>query len=223
LWRQGCKKSAKARYLPLQFVITPHYMVFAQFQVSELAEFLKYGISGLSAIAFILSFFLLNRESSRPKPRPEMLRSIRMFMALTLVLGLVSGIAAILNPNSDKSEKTKSVPSPKKASLVSKIVAPRKVWEIEVYYDVSAKPLAEQLKEELKAYKDYNVKITALTASRKKELKITRSQIRYELVEKEVATQLQKRLGKVLPQDVTLSLKQITSSSPDYLSVFVCD
>ncbi len=198
-------------------------MIILQFQVSELAEFLKYGISGLSAIAFILSFFLLNRESSRPKPRPEMLRSIRMFMGLTLILGLVSGIAAIMNPDSAKPEKTKPTPSPKKASLVSKIVAPRKVWEIEVYYDASAKPLAEQLKEELKAYKDYSVKTTILTASRKKDLKITRNQIRYELTEKEAATQLQKRLGKVLPQDVTLSLKQITSSSPDYLSVFVCD
>lgn len=198
-------------------------MIILQFQVSELAEFLKYGISGLSAIAFILSFFLLNRESSRPKPRPEMLRSIRMFMGLTLVLGLVSGVAAIMNPDSSKAEKVKPTSSPQKASLVSKIATPRKVWQIEVYYDASAKPLAEQLKEELKAYKDYNVKTTILTASRKKELKITRNQIRYELDEKEVATQLQKRLSKVLPQDVTLSLKQITSSSPDYLSVFVCD
>lgn len=198
-------------------------MIILQFQVSELAEFLKYGISGLSAIAFILSFYLLNRESSRPKPRPEMLRSIRMFMALTLTLGLVSGIAAILNPNSSKPVKTKPAPSPKKASLVSKIVAPRKVWDIEVYYDASAKPLAEQVAKELKVYKDYRVKTTVLTASRKKELKITRSQIRHELVEKEAATQLQKRLDKILPQDVTLMLKQITSSSPDYLSVFVCD
>ena len=62
-----------------------------------------------------------------------------------------------------------------------------------------------------------------LTSSRKKELKITRSQIRYELLEKDPATQLQKRVAKVLPQDVTLTLKQITTSSPDYISVFVCD
>lgn len=200
-------------------------MVFAQFQVSELAEFLKYGISGLSAIAFILSFFLLNRESSRPKPRPEMLRSIRMFMGLTLVLGLVSGVAAIMNPESSpKPEKTKTTATPtKKASLISKITSPRKEWVIEVFYDAGAKPLADQLAEELAAYKEYEVKTTQLSSSRKKELKITRSQIRYELVEKETATQLQKRLTKILPQDVSLSLKQITSSSPDYLSIFVCD
>lgn len=198
-------------------------MITLQFQVSELAEFLKYGISGLSAIAFILSFFLLNRESSRPKPRPEMLRSIRMFMGLTLVLGLVSGVAAILNPESTKADTKKPSSTSKKASLVNKIVSPRKVWDIEVYYDASAEPLAQQVTEELQDYKDYRVKMTTLTASRKKELKISRSQIRYELTEKDIAAQLQKRLAKVLPQDVSLNLKQITSSSPNYLSVFVCD
>ncbi|WP_428655686.1 hypothetical protein [Runella sp.] len=196
-------------------------MIIAQFQVSELAGFLKYGISGLSAIAFILSFYLLSRESSRAKPRSEMLRSIRMFMGLTLVLGLVSGVAAILNPTGPEPEKKKA-PS-KKTALVNKIVTPRKVWNIEVFYDAGAKPLAEQLVDELNAYKDYKVKITTLTASRKKELKINRSQIRYELAEKEAAGQLQKRLDSVLPQDVMLNLKQITSSSPDYLSIFVCD
>ena len=196
-------------------------MIVAQFQVSELAGFLKYGISGLSAIAFILSFYLLSRESSRPKPRAEMLRSIRMFMGLTLVLGLVSGVAAILNPTNPEPEKKPT--SPKKASLVKKIVAPRKIWSIEVYYDAGAEPLAQQIADELEAYKDYDVQTTVLTGARKKELKITRSQIRYELLEKDPATQLQKRLAKVLPQDVTLTLKQITSSSPDYISVFVCD
>ncbi len=196
-------------------------MMIAQFQVSELAGFLKYGISGLSAIAFILSFYLLSRESSRAKPRAEMLRSIRMFMGLTLVLGLVSGVAAILNPTPPESDKQKT--TPRKASAVKKIVAPRKVWSIEIYYDASAQLLAEQLVNELKTYKEYNVKMTVLSASRKKELKINRSQIRYEIVEKEASDQLHKRLSKVLPQDVILHLKQITSSSPDYLSIFVCD
>lgn len=196
-------------------------MMIAQFQVSELAEFLKYGISGLSAIAFILSFYLLSRESSRAKPRAEMLRSIRMFMGLTLVLGLVSGVAAILNPKDPAPEVAKK--PVKKASLVSKIVKPRTVWNIELFYEAGAKPLTQQLIDELQAYKDYSVKMTALTVSRKKELKISRSQIRYELVEKEAANQLQKRLDKILPQDVNLDLKQITSTSPNYLSIFVCD
>jgi hypothetical protein len=196
-------------------------MMIAQFQVSELAEFLKYGISGLSAIAFILSFYLLSRESSRAKPRAEMLRSIRMFMGLTLVLGLVSGVAAILNPKDPAPEVAKK--PVKKASLVGKIVKPRTAWNIELFYEAGAKPLAQQLIDELQAYKDYSVKMTALTVSRKKELKINRSQIRYELVEKEAANQLQKRLDKILPQDVNLNLKQITSTSPNYLSIFVCD
>ncbi|AXE20018.1 hypothetical protein DR864_20840 [Runella rosea] len=195
--------------------------MIAQFQVSELAEFLKYGISGLSAIAFILSFYLLSRESSRAKPRAEMLRSIRMFMGLTLVLGLVSGVAAILNPKDPALEAAKK--PVKKASLVSKIVKPRAVWNIELFYEAGAKPLAQQLIDELQAYKDYSVKMTALTAPRKKELKINGSQIRYELVEKEAANQLHKRLDKILPQDVNLNLKQITSTSPNYLSIFVCD
>ncbi|AEI48828.1 hypothetical protein [Runella slithyformis] len=196
-------------------------MMIAQFQVSELAGFLKYGISGLSAIAFILSFYLLSRESSRAKPRAEMLRSIRMFMGLTLVLGLVSGVAGILNPTVPE-PKTEKVPS-KKASFVKKITAPHQIWSIEVFYEANAKALAKELAEELNNYKDYAVKMTLLTDSRKKELKISRSQIRYELVEKQAAGQLQKRLSNVLPQDVTLALKQITSSSPDYLSIFVCD
>lgn len=196
-------------------------MIVAQFQVSELAGFLKYGISGLSAIAFILSFYLLSRESSRPKPRTEMLRSIRMFMGLTLILGVVSGVAGIMNPTNAEPEKKKT--SPKKSSLVKKIVAPRKIWSIEVYYDAGAELLAQQIADELQAYKDYDVQTTLLSGSRKKELKITRSQIRYELVEKDPASQLQKRVAKVLPQDVTLTLKQITSSSPDYISIFVCD
>ena len=183
-------------------------MMIAQFQVSELAGFLKYGISGLSAIAFILSFYLLSRESSRAKPRAEMLRSIRMFMGLTLVLGLVSGVAAILNPTAPESEKQKT--TPRKASAVKKIVAPRKVWSIEIYYDAGAQPLAEQLVDDLKSYKEYNVKMTVLSASRKKELKINRSQIRYELVEKEAAGQLHKRLSK----DCRRMLSLILNKSP---------
>lgn len=196
-------------------------MILLQFQVGELAEFLKYGISGLSAIAFILSFFLLNRESSRPKPRPEMLRSIRMFMGLTLVLGLVSGVAVIMN--GEAKPESKATNAPKKSSIVNKIIAPRQTWTVEVFYDKAAKGLAEQVADELQSFKDYNVKTTLLDAKRKRELRINNSQIRHELAEKEAATQLQKRVTKVLPQDVNLALKQITSSSPDYLSVFVCD
>lgn len=198
-------------------------MIIAQFQVSELAEFLKYGISGLSAIAFILSFFLLSRESSRTKPRPEMLRSIRMFMILALVLGVVSGIAAIMNPTDTVSKiARKPVTSSNLSPSKKKTVSP-KVWKVEIFYDAGAKPLAEELERELGNYQEYDAKIILLRPTKKKELKIKNSQIRYEVLEKDVANQLQKRLSGVLPQDVTLALKQITSSSPDYLSIFVCD
>ncbi len=198
-------------------------MIFAQFQVSELAGFLKYGISGLSAIAFILSFFLLNRESGRPKPRPEMLRSIRMFMALTLVLGLVSGIAAILNPATKLQEESKKPTQKPKQSLISKFSVPRQIWQIEVFYDKNAKVLAAQVAEEIQSYKDYEPKITLLSTEKKKGLGVTKSQIRYEIKEKVAAGELYQRLQKILPQDFDFQLKQISSSSPNYISVFVCD
>lgn len=198
-------------------------MIIAQFQVSELAEFLKYGISGLSAIAFILSFFLLSRESSRAKPRPEMLRSIRMFMILALVLGVVSGIAAIMNPTDTVSKIARKPVTSSNLSPSKKKTLPTKVWKVEIFYDAGAKPLAEELERELGNYQEYDAKTTLLRPTKKKELKIKNSQIRYEVLEKDVANQLQKRLSGVLPQDVTLALKQITSSSPDYLSIFVCD
>jgi hypothetical protein len=199
-------------------------MIFLQFQISELAGFLKYGISGLSAIAFILSFFLLSRESGRPKPRPEILKSIRMFMWLTLVLGLVSAVAVIMNPSDNKPNETpttKPKTSPKK-SFVKELLTPRQVWQVEVFYEADAEPLAQQLSDDLTAYKDYQPKLTALTAKRKRELGVRNSQIRYENTEKQAATQINQRLQKVLPQDVSLTLKQISSSSPDYISVFVC-
>jgi hypothetical protein len=199
-------------------------MIFLQFQIGELAGFLKYGISGLSAIAFILSFFLLSRESGRPKPRPEILKSIRMFMFLTLMLGLVSAVAVIMNPSDNKpneAQAAKPKASPKK-SFVKELLTPRQIWQVEIFYEVEAEPLAQQLSDELTAYKDYLPKLTALTAKRKRELGVRNSQIRYEIAEKRVATQLNQRLQKVLPQDVLMNLKQISSSSPEYISVFVC-
>jgi hypothetical protein len=202
-------------------------MIVLQFQIGELADFLKYGISGLSAIAFILSFFLLNRESGRPKPRPEMLRSIRMFMALTLVLGLVSGVATIMGRNEvpDLPKKQKKDPqmesNVEKKSFIKKIINTPKKYQIEVFYDTEVESLANQATDELQEYKEYDVKTTVLSAKRKRDLGANRTQIRHELTEKEIATKLQGRLNKIMPQDVTLSLKQISSSSPNYVSVFL--
>ena len=139
-------------------------MIFCQFEVAELAGFLKYGISGLSAIAFILSFFLLNRESGRPKPRPEMLRSIRMFMALTLVLGLVAGIAAIMNPTSTPVETPKKPKTKVEKSMIGKLIEPRQKWQIEVFYEKEAQSLAQQIEDELGTFKNYDAKATLLTS-----------------------------------------------------------
>ncbi len=201
----------------------PFLMIFLQFQIGEIAGFLKYGISGLSAIAFLLSFFLLSRESGRPKPRPEILKSIRMFMFLTLILGLVSAVAVIMNPADNKPNETVSKPkTPAKKSFVKDLLTPRQIWQIEVFYDAEAEPLAQQLSDELTAYKDYQPKLTALTTKRKRELGVRNSQIRYENTEMQAASQLNQRLEKVLPQDVSFNLKQISSSSPNYISVFVC-
>ena len=196
-------------------------MIVLQFQVSEMTEFLKYGVSGLSAIAFLLSFFLLNRESGRPKPRPEMLRNIRMFMWVTLILGVLSGVAAIINPSSVEGNPPKKANTPKKSAL-SHLIAAKPKLQVEVFYQSGAKILAEQVADELGNYQEYEVKFTKLTTQRQKEWNIRRSQIRHEIAEKAAATKLQGRLGKILPQDVLFQLKQIGSSSPNYLSVFVC-
>ena len=196
-------------------------MVLLQFQVSEMAEFLKYGISGLSAIAFLLSFFLLNRESGRPRPRPEMLRNIRMFMWVTVILGLVSGVSMIINPNQPTPNAIAKA-QPKAKKLVNAVSRPS-VLQVEVFYQTAAKTLAQQLADELENYGEYDVKLTALTAERRQKWGISRSQIRHEVAEKQAAIKLQTRLEKVLPQDVSFYLKQITSSSPDYISVFVWD
>ncbi|TAE37424.1 MAG: hypothetical protein EAZ70_08990 [Runella slithyformis] len=197
-------------------------MVFLQFQVSEIAELLKYGISGLSTIAFLLSFFLLNRESGRPKPRPEMLRNIRLFMWVTLILGVLSGVAAILNPSGVEANPPRKASPPKKSAL-GNLLTTKPTLQIEVFYQIGAKTLAEQVAEELENYKEYKVKMTQLTAQRQKEWNIRRTQIRHEITEKPAAVQLQNRLAKIMPQDVSFYLKQISSSSPNYLSVFVCD
>ena len=196
-------------------------MVLLQFQVSEMAEFLKYGISGLSAIAFLLSFFLLNRESGRPRPRPEMLRNIRMFMWVTVILGVVSGVSMIINPSQPTPNSTVKA-QPKVKKLIKTTSRPT-ILQIEVFYQNAAKTLAQQVADELENYGEYDVKLTALTAERRQKWGISRSQIRHEMAEKQAAITLQTRLEKVVPPDVSFYLKQITSSSPNYLSVFVWD
>lgn len=197
-----------------------------QINVSELGSFLKYGVTGLSAIAFILSYFLLFRESSRPKPRPEIIKTIRLFMWVTVILGVVSGVSSILKPDTSEDTIVVSKPkktSPKKAVAHNSLTSSSDEYTIEIFYENPKKALAEDLADVLKDKTSYDVKVSALSSTKKSSLKITSCQIRHELQEAKVAGKLKSIAENVLQDDgVEFKLKQITSSSPNYVSMFVC-
>ncbi|MGX7689460.1 hypothetical protein ACWA1C_20000 [Flectobacillus roseus] len=197
-----------------------------QINVTELGSFLKYGVTGLSAIAFILSYFLLFRESSRPKPRPEIIKTIRLFMWVTVILGVVSGVSSILKPNTSEDTIVVSKPkktSPKKAVAHNSLTSSNDEYTIEIFYENPKKALAEDLADVLKDKTSYDVKVSALSTTKKSSLKITSCQIRHELQESKIAGKLKSIAENVLQDDgVEFKLKQITSSSPNYVSMFVC-
>lgn len=197
-----------------------------QINVTELGSFLKYGVTGLSAIAFILSYFLLFRESSRPKPRPEIIKTIRLFMWVTVILGVVSGVSSILKPDTSEDTIVVSKPkktSPKKAVAHNSLTSSSDEYTIEIFYENPKKALAEDLADVLKDKTSYDVKVSALSSTKKSSLKITSCQIRHELQEAKVAGKLKSIAENVLQDDgVEFKLKQITSSSPNYVSMFVC-
>jgi hypothetical protein len=75
----------------------------------------------------------------------------------------------------------------------------------------------------LKDKTSYEVKVSALSTTKKSSLKITSCQIRHELQESKIAGKLKSIAENVLQDDgVEFKLKQITSSSPNYVSMFVC-
>lgn len=195
-----------------------------QFQIAELASFLKYGITGLSAIAFILSYFLLYREGNRAKPRAEYLSSIKMFMWLTLILGVVSAYVSIKNPFTASAEPDR--PAKRTATKTQKRnFAPKKDqvsdWKVEIFYDKKMRKTALEAKEAIElGSDDFEVVVTPLDAQKKQELRIRGSQIRYEASEKNKATVLQQDLEGVL-EGQNPALKLINSSSPNYISVFL--
>ncbi|MFY7829751.1 MAG: hypothetical protein ACOVQ4_21635 [Flectobacillus sp.] len=197
-----------------------------QINVSELGSFLKYGVTGLSAIAFILSYFLLFRESSRPKPRPEIIKTIRLFMWVTVILGVVSGVSSILKPDTSEDTIVVSKPkktSPKKAVAHNSLTSSSDEYTIEIFYESPKKAVAQDLADVLKDKTSYEVKVSALTSTKKSALKISSCQIRHELQEAKVAGKLKSIAENVLQDDgVEFKLKQITSSSPNYVSMFVC-
>jgi hypothetical protein len=196
-----------------------------QINVTELGSFLKYGVTGLSAIAFILSYFLLFRESSRPKPRPEIIKTIRLFMWVTVILGVVSGVSSILKP--DTAEDTTVVSKPKKTSpkkIVShnSLTSSNDEYTVEIFMKI-LKGFSRRFGGCIERKTSYEVKVSALSTTKKSSLKITSCQIRHELQESKIAGKLKSIAENVLQDDgVEFKLKQITSSSPNYVSMFVC-
>lgn len=54
-----------------------------------MADYLKYGAVGLCAILALLSYFLLQREQSKDNVRDNMVSTIYVFMAFSLVLAIM--------------------------------------------------------------------------------------------------------------------------------------
>jgi hypothetical protein len=96
-------------------------------------------------------------------------------------------------------------------------------YTVEIFYENPKKALAEDLADVLKDKTSYDVKVSALSTTKKSSLKITSCQIRHELQESKIAGKLKSIAENVLQDDgVEFKLKQITSSSPNYVSMFVC-
>ncbi|MDX2305012.1 MAG: hypothetical protein NW226_19530 [Microscillaceae bacterium] len=61
----------------------------------DVIKVLGYGLSGLSFLLIFMTFSLIRSEQNRPKPRREILGTIRMFMLLVLLCVIVVGIFSI--------------------------------------------------------------------------------------------------------------------------------
>lgn len=65
--------------------------------ISGFAEYLKYGLTGLSAIVLILTYFLLFKEQSRKgSARENILNAIKRYMWTALIFLIISGTWSIL-------------------------------------------------------------------------------------------------------------------------------
>lgn len=64
--------------------------------ISSFADYLKYGLIGLSAIVLILTYFLLYKEQSRANDaRENILNAIKKYMWTALLFLIISGIWSI--------------------------------------------------------------------------------------------------------------------------------
>lgn len=65
-------------------------------ELTQLVNYLDYGVLGLSAIILILSFVLLSREQKREVFRPEVAKAIRRYMMLALAFAAVGLVSTIV-------------------------------------------------------------------------------------------------------------------------------
>lgn len=62
----------------------------------EFLDFLKYGAIGISLALAVLSYRLLSKEQEKDTERPAILKSIKTYMLLTLVLSLFFGLMELV-------------------------------------------------------------------------------------------------------------------------------
>ncbi len=58
---------------------------------------LKFGITGLSAIVFLLAYFLLKTQNKKDKPNSNMLKTIKSFMWIALVFAILSATSSFVD------------------------------------------------------------------------------------------------------------------------------
>src|SRR5262249_10561945 len=80
--------------------------------LSSFLTFLRYGAPGLSLALIFLSYMLLSKEQSTKEPRTSMIHAIYVFMAVSLLFGLLGiGGSFLLRPNTPSSNPASSLAS----------------------------------------------------------------------------------------------------------------
>lgn len=72
-------------------------MILTQMNPLELfPSILKYGVTGLSAIVLLLAFYLLQVQNKRKNPSSSMLKTIKSYMRIALIFGIISAISSFV-------------------------------------------------------------------------------------------------------------------------------
>jgi hypothetical protein len=107
---------------------------------------------------------------------------------------------------------------------VNAFAASKSNFKIEIFYDASRKREASMVEDILGKSTDYEIVTTKFSATKKSNLKVWNSQIRYESSENSEANKIKKLVSDVLLEDgITFRMRQISSKSNDYISVFVVE